>query len=313
VEQALINKKKIFDTVSTLEPETVQMALDQFIMMILLDREGRIIDANEYFCKMTNYSLTEICGQKYKIFHSGYHTGTFYKEIAEVIENGQKWIGKVSIKGRNGDIIWVKASITPIGDEVEKSFQYVLALIDVTEYHQAEKWEHMACHDELTGLPNRRMLNICFNSNILSASKSKTKFAVFFMDINHFKYINDSYGHLIGDKLLKEIGLRLKTLFSKGDCIFRFGGDEFIILLNDIEKLDGAAEAIIDLFKKPFIIDSHRFHASTRIGISIYPEHSIYQDELMKFADIAMLNSKKKSKNYQIYHFSMEKNEFNKF
>ena len=310
VEQALFNNKNFLDTVPALDFETVKIALDQFIMMILLDSEGRIVNANAYFCQMMNYSLGEIRGQTYKIFHSGHHTGTFYQEIVNVIENGQKWTGKISIKERNGGIIWVKASISPIGNEFGAPYRYVVALIDVTEYQNVEKWEHMACHDELTGLPNRRRLNTAFNSIILSANKSKSKFAVFFLDINHFKYINDSYGHLIGDKLLKEVGLRLKTLFSNGDCVFRFGGDEFVILLNNFEKLEEKAEAIIALFKKPFIIDSHRFHASTRIGISIFPEHSIYQDELMKYADIAMLNSKRKPRSYQIYHFSMENNHF---
>lgn len=293
-------------TVTNIEFQTVKKVLDQLIMMILLDHEGQIVNVNEYFCKITKYSLEEVLGQNYKMFNSGFHTENFYQEVVEMISEGQKWTGEISIRCKNGELIWVKSDITPIVEKLGEPSQYLIFLIDITESQNAEKWKYMAFHDELTGLSNRRMLNFAFDSAILLANEQKTKFAVFIMDINHFKYINDSFGHLIGDKLLKEIGFRLKALFSNEDCVFRFGGDEFVILLDEIEKLEEVAQEIIDLFKKPFVIDSHRFHASTKIGISIYPDHSIYQDNLMKFADIAMLSSRRRSKSYQIYHYSLE-------
>lgn len=305
----MVEQHDFFDTLTNKELQIVNQAINQLIMLILLDAEGQILRVNNMFCDTLNYSFDELMEQDYKVLHSGCHTEIFYREIIEKVSTGQNWTGEISIKGGRGEVFWVNANIYPLLDESGTPYQYLLFLTDVTKALNAEKWKSMALHDELTGLSNRRRLNLAFNSSILLANDKKLKFAVLFMDINHFKYINDSYGHLVGDKLLKKIGSRLRTLFPNKDCVFRFGGDEFVILLEDIEKLEEVAESIIDLFKKPFVIDSHRFHASTRIGISIYPEHSIYQDQLMKFADSAMLYAKKHSKSYQIYFFSMENSE----
>lgn len=306
VNQIFNYNRDTLDVVTTVELQTIKYALDQLVMMVVVDNEGQIVNVNNYFCKMTKYSLEEVLEQDIRILNSGYHTEKYYRNILEIIIEGESWTGEVCIRDKNGELYWVKANIIPVLDEFGIPYQYLVVLIDITDHKNTEQWKYMAYHDELTDLPNRRMLNLCFNSSILLANQNKSKFAVLFMDIDHFKYINDQYGHLVGERFLKEVGRRLRSLFSSENCIFRLGGDEFIILLNEVESLEEEVHSILDLFFEHFDIDSHKFKASTSIGISLYPDHSIYQDYLMKNADIAMLESKKRSGNsYRMYDSSM--------
>ncbi len=167
-----------------------------------------------------------------------------------------------------------------------------------------KKFEYMAYHDQLTGLPNRKSFVEAFDKLLAAAEKNNDKLAVLFLDIDNFKEVNDHFGHDIGDKLLEEIAYRLKDSLQESDNISRLGGDEFTVAATEIsskEDVIKVAEKVIDVFKKPFIIENNKFFISVSVGISIYPEDGRQLEELIKKADYAMYKAKKQQKNYVLY------------
>ncbi|MBM7624144.1 GGDEF domain-containing protein [Sporohalobacter salinus] len=165
-----------------------------------------------------------------------------------------------------------------------------------------KRFEYIAYHDQLTGLPNRELFAEKFNKLIKTAEKNNNKFAIFFLNIDDFKKINDNFGHYIGDKLLKKMAYRLKdNLRKKRDILSRLGGDKFTIAITEIsskEEVVNVAARIIDGFEKPLIIDDSKFFINVSIGISICPKDGNQLEELIKKADHAMYKAKKQQKDY---------------
>ncbi len=194
---------------------------------------------------------------------------------------------------------------------------YVLFDNDVTQNVEVSKLvekqskllRHQANHDPLTNLPNRTQFQQQLSDTISAAKKFQTSFALFFLDLDHFKDINDSLGHHVGDVVLKEFANRLKGCIRHEDTLARIGGDEFTIILNNIEKLTDVstvANKIITAMKTPLDIASNTLHITTSIGISIYPDHAQDKSNLLKFADTAMYKAKEKGRNtYQLYSVGM--------
>ncbi|SEG62879.1 EAL domain-containing protein [Paenibacillus sp. UNC499MF] len=176
---------------------------------------------------------------------------------------------------------------------------------DITERKKAEeKINHMAYHDTLTGLPNRSYLNECLYMAIERAGQTGSQLAVLFLDLDRFKNINDTVGHIYGDLLLRQVAERLQACLGPSDTVFRHSGDEFVILLEGVTE-DGVcvqAQAVLDQFKQPFQLHGHEVYTTTSIGISIYPQDGMDRDVLIKHADMAMYLSKENGKNnYQFY------------
>lgn len=181
---------------------------------------------------------------------------------------------------------------------------------EITERKQMEEIiKHQAHHDALTGLPNRRLFMDILSIELALAKRSRKRFAVLFLDLDRFKYINDTLGHDIGDELLKQVAARFKGTIRQSDIVARIGGDEFNILLNDVphsEDISIIADKIVNSFKKSFSIRSHELYIQTSIGISIYPDDGTDIERLFKSADIAMYNAKEQGGNtYQFYNSSM--------
>ncbi len=189
---------------------------------------------------------------------------------------------------------------------------------DITERKQAEDTiNFQAYHDLLTKLPNRALLRDRLSLAISQAKRDNEKLAVMFLDLDRFKNINDSLGHMIGDELLQQVSTRLKDCIREGDTLARFGGDEFTLLLPKIthERKDAVvlAEKITDALKKPFLIEGHELYVSTSIGIALYPQDGTQMDSLIKHADIAMYHVKGQGKNgYQFYSNEMNAPYFEK-
>ena len=194
---------------------------------------------------------------------------------------------------------------------------YVIFDTDVTQNlrvselveKQSELLMHQANHDTLTNLPNRALFQKQLSEAITAAKKTNTTFALLFIDLDHFKDINDSLGHHIGDIVLQKVSSRLQNCIREKDTIARLGGDEFTIILHNIEKLTDisvVANKIIETMKSPIKISSNMLHITTSIGISIYPEHAQDKSNLLKFADTAMYKAKEKGRNnYQLYSAGM--------
>lgn len=175
------------------------------------------------------------------------------------------------------------------------------------DYH--EKIQYMAFHDTLTGLPNRYQLNHALQNIISEFSKADQKAAILFIDLDRFKTVNDSLGHNNGDILLKQVSDRLVQCVRKDDIVSRYGGDEFVILLNGYNRIDGCpiTNRILEAFQNPFIVNNNEIYITPSIGISLYPEDGLNVNTLIKNADSAMYQAKQKGKNtYQFYSTNME-------
>lgn len=209
------------------------------------------------------------------------------------------------VDGTTADVEMISTKITYLGKPA------ILAMIiDVTDRKKAEeKIKQLAYYDTLTGLPNRNMLNDYFDK-LLYSSKSQ-KIGVMFLDLDRFKIINDTMGHAFGDIVLQQFSKRLEKLIRKDDMICRYGGDEFIILLKDINRIEAnkVAQRIIDEFSYPFIINGQKIYSSTSIGISLYPQDGHDLETLVKCADTAMFYAKERGKNnHRFYTLSQSIN-----
>lgn len=190
---------------------------------------------------------------------------------------------------------------------------FILLAQDISErMAYEEKLANLAYYDTLTGLPNRRLFHDCLQQTIAHTARSNMLMAVFFLDLDRFKIINDTFGHQIGDLLLKTVAERLQSIVRSSDSIARLGGDEFTVILTNIahvRDIERIAQNILNLFAQPFSLDVHEIFTSTSIGISIYPFADSDANELVKQADTAMYFAKKMGKNnYQFYSAEMDDN-----
>jgi diguanylate cyclase (GGDEF)-like protein/PAS domain S-box-containing protein len=233
--------------------------------------------------------------------------------IPEVMELG-KLENKVTIsrtlqlevKRKDGTAVWTETKFSFIRDKDQRTMGILGVMRDIAERRQMEQQlNYMATHDALTGLPNRLMFNQLLNQAIRSAQRHKKQLAVFFIDLDRFKTINDSLGHEAGDRLLKEIARRFKRSLRAVDVVARLGGDEFVILVeevNDSSQVEIVAHKILSSAIKPMVLLGEECRVTASIGISIYPKDGQDEQSLTKNADIAMYFAKEEGKNnYQFY------------
>jgi diguanylate cyclase (GGDEF)-like protein len=234
----------------------------------------------------------------------------YYADEQEIIRSGQPLINREEplmdqLTGRKG---WLSTTKVPLRNSEGKIVGIVGIGQDITERKRAEeKLAYMATHDALTGLPNRWLFNDRLTLELARAYRNRQKVAVMLLDLDHFKDVNDTLGHTVGDKLLQVVGERLTSIVRKSDTVARMGGDEFMLLslFPGIRREEDAvkiAQRILQAFRKPFIFDDHEIRITTSIGIAIYPYDGKDADTLIKNADIAMYQAKARGRdNYQRY------------
>lgn len=263
--------------------------------IVIMDDQGNIQNANDGFVKLFQYSLEDIVGRNIEILTFDEKAQEFFNNTKEIL-SGNFVKMETKRKRKDGKIIDVKVLAYPIINDGKQIGTYVI-YSDISEKKQwEEKLEGLAYNDSLTGLSVRRVFMDRLEQELLKSEKSNKKFAVIFMDLNKFKQINDSLGHEVGDKLLIETAKRLKMHVRKNDTVARMGGDEFTLLLSDIESVEAAAktvERIINSLKEKCIIDGNNIDISVSIGISFYPKDGRDVDTLIKNADTAMYKVKK--------------------
>ncbi len=280
--------------------------------IVITDTDRNITYVNEAFIENTGYTREEALGENPRILKSGLLPQEFYNEMNRLLDQGKKWSGDFINKNKYGKIYYEKASITPIY-KYNKLIGYLAIKLNVTDYIEQEKRViYLAQHDQLTGLKNRRAMEVEVEQNIKDAKDTDARVAILFLDLDNFKIINDSLGHNIGDLLLKSIAKRLKNNLDSSDGIYRFGGDEFAIVVTknvNEENILMIAKRVMSLVNQPLIIENNDISSSASIGISLYPEDGEDINTLLKNADIAMYSSKMSGKNrYKFYYenFSQE-------
>ena len=280
--------------------------------IILIDNDGLVTFWNDAATRMFGYTKEEIAR---KYLHSfimpDRHIDTFRTGFETFMLTGEgPFIGRVyeiEAKRKDGTEFPVELSLAAL--KLKDKWNAVGIVRDITERKMMEEaLKQMAHHDALTGLPNRRLLMEILSLALAQARRHKNKLAILFLDLDGFKYINDTLGHDIGDELLKEVAERMRRSVRESDTVARIGGDEFNILLADIADADdisGIAKKIVDAIKEPFLIRGHKLHSSVSIGISIYPDDADTMEALFKSADIAMYYAKREGNTYQFYSPSM--------
>ncbi|MDF3036945.1 MAG: hypothetical protein K0S28_2219, partial [Paucimonas sp.] len=279
------------------------------------DVRGKVTFLNTQAQRFTGWTQDEACGRPVaEVFHliDSMNRQPARNPIEQVIER-KKPMGldlNTILVRRDGYEFPIEDSVAPILDRTGEVTGAVIIFRDVTQMRaMAEKMSHLAQHDYLTGLPNRMLLNDRLSQAIAYAKRHGTQIAVLFLDLDKFKHINDSLGHLAGDKLLDSVAGRLVGQVRQSDTVSRQGGDEFVVLLQEDIYAENAAitaEKIVQSLAHPHYIDEHELHITTSIGISLFPGDGDDADTLIKNADTAMYHAKKKGRNnYQFFKDDM--------
>jgi diguanylate cyclase (GGDEF)-like protein/PAS domain S-box-containing protein len=290
---------------------TLSQAIEQSpISMILTSIDSKIEYVNSAFEKISGYTASEVIGQPASMLKSGLTPKSLYKELWDSISQGHAWQGELQNKKKNGEIFWEHAHIAPIFDNAGITKHYLALKQDVTyDKQQEEKILHQAHYDSLTGLPNRLLSLDRLSQMLKDACRAKNSVAVLFLDLDDFKKVNDILGHSVGDELLIKAAARLKHAIRDNDLVGRLGGDEFIIILSNINNpadVEIIATKLLKKFHIPFRLESRELVSTISIGIALYPLDSEDPKELLRQADSAMYYSKDRGRNtYNFYTHQM--------
>ncbi|MBP2298267.1 bifunctional diguanylate cyclase/phosphodiesterase [Azospirillum picis] len=264
--------------------------------MFVANERRQIVAVNDAFTRITGYDRLEALGRGPEFLQSDRNPPGFYEELwMQLLAHGQ-WIGEVWSTRKSGEPFPQWLSVKLVRNEDGAIANYIAAFSDITENRaQEERIRHLAQYDFLTDLPNRFLLRDRLERAILAAGRRGTRVGLLFIDLDRFKTINDSLGHGVGDGLLREVASRLLATVRASDTVSRQGGDEFVVLINDIDGPDAAgvvAGKVLRALSEPCTIDGHELQVTPSIGIAIHPDDGAGIDELLKNADMAMYAAK---------------------
>ncbi len=275
--------------------------------IMIMDITEKIEYVNPKFLVTTGYLKTDIVGKSFNSIYSKTISESDYQTLWETINNGQEWSSEFKSKKKNNDSYWEKMLISPIFNEMEDITHYIIISEDISQQKNEEiNLLYQAKYDNLTQIPNRNYGLEQLNDLLKQAEENNNKLGLMFIDLDHFKQVNDNLGHDYGDELLIQATERMKSVVRQTDLLTRLGGDEFFMaipLLQQDNYLATIASKIIDILKKPFIIFEQPVCISGSIGIAIFPQDSDKLKQLMRQADLAMYKSKENGKNqFQFYN-----------
>ena len=264
--------------------------------IIITDSDTRIIGANEAASRITGYPNHELMGLQPSIFTSGLHDEKFYREMWSSLKGYGFWKGEVIDRTKAGGVVPLLQTISAVKNSEGDVVNYISVITDMTSYQEVKsELNYLAHHDVLTSLPNRLLFNERLEQAIAKAQHNDDKVALLFVDLDRFKNINDSLGHVIGDKLLIQVAKRIKSMIRSTDTVSRLGGDEFVVLiqgLNSHVPVEKLAKKVVQNVRLPYQVNEYELHIGCSIGIALYPEDGGTSVELLKNADAAMYKAK---------------------
>ncbi|RFD29585.1 GGDEF domain-containing protein [Pseudomonas sp. GL93] len=264
--------------------------------VLVTDTQGLIVHVNRAFMEITGYQRHDVMGQRPSLFKSGRHSAHFYQQMFQALESTGEWSGEIWNRRKSGEVYPQWQTIRVIHDDQGKVSHYVAVFSDISAMKNSEhELAHLAHHDPLTDLPNRLLFTDRAEQALASAQVHKRGCALLLMDLDHFKIINDSLGHNVGDQLLKLVAERLGGLFGPGVTLARLGGDEFAVLAESCPQVVQAAalaQRMLNAMKDPFIFDGNQLFISASIGISLFPSDALSAEQLLRNADSALFKAK---------------------
>ncbi len=278
--------------------------------VVIMDASGLIQSVNPAFLSRTGYTLEDVLGRSPKLLQSGHHPPSFYLTMwQKIVSNGQ-WQGEIWNRRKNGEIYPEWLSIKVLKDDDLRITNYVAIYSDITTHQEVQaRLHHLAYYDPLTGLPNRQLFTDRLGLALAQAQREHNLLGLIFVDLDRFKTINDTLGHGMGDRLLQQVGARLRGAVRQSDTIARIGGDEFTVILPALAQPEDAAAVarkILETLEPPLRIDQQELFVTASLGISLYPADGDTAESLIGRADIAMYRAKESGRNsYQFYRPDM--------
>lgn len=306
-------------TMQKLAEEQLRLAATTFESqqgVMITDKSSKILRVNKAFTEITGYSQEQAIGRNPRMLISGRHDPAFYQELWKELAISGSFVGEIWNRRKNGEIYPEWQTITAVKNDAGEVSHYVYVFADITEKKDIEgKIHELAFYDPLTKLPNRRLLLDRFDQELASAKRHKKFGAVIFMDLDHFKSLNDSQGHQVGDLLLIQVANCLTSVLREEDTPARLGGDEFIVLLHAnssylniaADQAWAVAEKIKDKLNGPIMLNQYQHKISTSMGITLFPDNNQSPEALLQQADTAMYRSKTSGRNsVSFFHSSMQ-------
>ena len=274
--------------------------------VLVTDADNRILQVNDAFCDITGYRREDVIGKDPKLLKSGRHDTRFYQQMWQRIEEEGYWQGEITNRKKNGEIYIEWLSINAVRNARGEIEKHIGIFSDVTHQRKnAQEQAYLATHDPLTGLSNRLLLADRLDHAISHAGRFGKCIAVVFCDLDDFKPVNDTHGHAVGDEVLRAVADRMRSVLRKEDTVCRFGGDEFVILVEELKSfdfLDAVVHKILDVCCRSVNVDGIAVPVAMSIGVALYPNDAADADTLIRRADEAMYRAKHRGKNTVTYY-----------
>ena len=274
--------------------------------VLVSDSRGVIVHVNRALVEITGYPAEEVLGRRPNMFKSGRHGPAFYQAMFKTIDERGEWHGEIWNRRKSGEVYPQWQTVRSITDDKGQVSHYVAVFSDISAIKNSQtELARLVHHDPLTDLPNRLLFTDRTEQALASAQRHQTGCALLMIDLDHFKIINDSLGHNVGDLLLKAVAERLLRVFGKGFTVARLGGDEFAVLVDSCAQVSQAAvlaQQVLEVMKAAFDIDRHQLFISASVGISVFPSDALNAEQLLRNADSALFKAKSSGREgYALY------------